>query len=49
LINQHGKFGLLCFMDKELAGLEAGPRRDDAKFFLPHQDDFEKMTIGGYV
>jgi SpoIIAA-like len=47
LINQHGKIRLLCFMDEEFAGLEAGAFWDDAKFFLPHKDDFEKMAIVG--
>lgn len=47
LINQHGKIRLLCFMDEEFAGLEPGALWDDAKFFLPHKDDFEKMAIVG--
>jgi len=47
LINQHGKVRLLCYMDDEFTGVEAGAIWDDAKFFLPHKDDFEKMTIVG--
>lgn len=47
LINQHGKVRLLCFMDEEFAGLEAGAMWDDARFFLHHKDDFEKMAIVG--
>jgi hypothetical protein len=47
LINQHGNIRLLCFMDEEFAGLAAGALWDDAKFFLPHKDDFEKMAIVG--
>ncbi len=47
LIKKHGKIRLLCFMDEEFAGLEAGALWDDAKFFLPHKDDFEKMAIVG--
>lgn len=47
LINQHGKIRLLWFMDEEFTGLEAGAMWDDAKFFLPHKDDFEKMAIVG--
>jgi hypothetical protein len=47
LIKKHGKVRLLCFMDEEFAGLEAGAIWDDAKFFLPHKDDFEKMAIVG--
>ena len=34
-------------MDEEFAGVEAGAIWDDAKFFLPHKDDFEKMAIVG--
>lgn len=47
LIRNYGKVRLLCFMDEEFAGLEAGALWDDAKFFLPHKDDFEKMAIVG--
>jgi hypothetical protein len=47
LINQHGKVRLLCFMDEEFKGLEAGAIWDDAKFFLPHRNDLEKMAIVG--
>ena len=47
LINQHGKVRLLCYMDDEFAGVEAGAIWDDAKFFLPHKDDLEKMAIVG--
>jgi hypothetical protein len=47
LIKAHGKIRLLCFLDEEFAGMEAGAIRDDAKFFLPHKDDFEKMAIVG--
>ncbi len=44
LITKYGKVRLLCFMDEEFAGLEAGAFWDDAKFFLPHRADFEKMA-----
>jgi hypothetical protein len=47
LIKKHGKVRLLCFMDEEFAGVEAGAMWDDAKFFLPHKNDFEKMAIVG--
>src|SRR5208337_1159153 len=47
LIKKHGKVRLLCFMDEEFAGVEAWAIWDDAKFFLPHKDDFEKMAIVG--
>ncbi len=47
LIKQHGKIRLLCFMDEEFTGLEPGAFWDDAKFFFPHKDDFEKMAIVG--
>ena len=48
LITKYGKVRLLCFMDEAFAGLEAGAFWDDAKFFLPHRADFEKMAaVGG--
>ena len=30
---------------EDFAGMEAGAMWDDAKFFLPHKDDFEKMAM----
>ena len=47
LIKQHGKIRLLCFIDEEFTGMEPGAMWDDAKFFLPHRADFEKMAIVG--
>ena len=47
LIKQHGKIRLLCFLDEEFAGLEPGAMWEDAKFFFPHKNDFEKMAIVG--
>jgi len=47
LINRYGKIRLLCFMDEGFAGIEAGAIWDDAKFFLPHRNDFEKMAVVG--
>jgi hypothetical protein len=47
LIKRHGKIRLLCFMDEEFGGIEAGAVWDDAKFFLPHKNDFEKMAVVG--
>ena len=47
LIKQHGKIRFLCCIDEEFAGMEPGAMWDDAKFFLPHKDDFEKMAIVG--
>ena len=47
LINQHGKIRLLCFLDEEFAGMEAWAMWDDAKFFLPRKDDFEKIALVG--
>jgi hypothetical protein len=47
LLKQHGKIRLLCFLDEEFAGLEPGAMWEDAKFFFPHKDDFEKMAIVG--
>ncbi|MEW5856587.1 MAG: STAS/SEC14 domain-containing protein [Cyanobacteriota bacterium] len=43
----HGKIRLLCLMDEEFASVEAGAMWDDAKFFLLHKNDFEKMAIVG--
>ena len=47
LINQHGKIRLLCLLDEGFTGMEAGAMWDDAKFFLSHKNDFEKMAIVG--
>ena len=47
LIKQHGKIRLLCFLDEEFVGLEPGAMWEDAKFFFPHKNDFEKMAIVG--
>jgi SpoIIAA-like len=47
LLKQHGKIRLLCFIDEEFTGLEPGAMWEDAKFFFPHKDDFEKMAIVG--
>jgi hypothetical protein len=47
LIDKQDKIRLLCFMDEEFAGIEAGAIWDDAKFFFPHKDDFEKMAVVG--
>ncbi|MGD0828023.1 MAG: STAS/SEC14 domain-containing protein [Desulfobaccales bacterium] len=47
LIKKHGKVRLLCFMDEEFAGVEAWALWDDAKFFVPHRDDLEKLAVVG--
>jgi SpoIIAA-like len=47
VIRQHGKFRLLCFIDEKFEGLEAGALWEDAKFFLAHKDNFEKMAVAG--
>jgi hypothetical protein len=47
LIKKYGKIRLLCLMDEEFTGLAPGAFWDDAKFFFPHKDDFEKMAILG--
>lgn len=47
LFKEHGKVRLLCFLDENFMGFETGAKRDDAKFFLPHRDDFERMAIVG--
>lgn len=47
LITKYGQVRLLWFMDEDFAGLEAGALWDDAKFFLPHRADFEKVALVG--
>jgi hypothetical protein len=47
LIKTQGKIRLLCLIAEDFAGWEAGAMWDDAKFFFPHKDDFEKMAIVG--
>ena len=47
LMHRHGKVRLLCCLDEDFAGMEAGAMWDDAKFFLPHKDDFEKIAMVG--
>ena len=47
LIKQYGKIRLLCVIDEDFAGMEAGAMLDDARFFLTHTDAFEKMAIAG--
>ena len=47
VIKKYGKIRLLCFMDEGFDGFTPAAFWDDAKFFLPHKDDFEKMAIVG--
>jgi hypothetical protein len=47
LLRQYGKIRLLCCIDENFTGLEPGAMWQDAKFFFPHKDDFEKMAIVG--
>jgi SpoIIAA-like len=47
LINQYGKIRLLCLIGEDFAGMEAGAMWDDAKFFMAHTRDFEKMVLVG--
>jgi len=47
IIKEHGMARLLCYMDENFSGLEMGAMWDDAKFFLKHKNDFEKMAIVG--
>ncbi len=47
VVKKYGKSRLLCYMDDNFQGLEIKAMWDDAKFFFPHQDDFDKMAIVG--
>jgi hypothetical protein len=47
LIKQHDKVRLLCLIEEDFSGMEAGAMWDDAKFYFPHKNDFEKMAMVG--
>ena len=47
LTKQYGRIRLLCVIDEDFAGMEAGAVLDDARFFLTHTDAFEKMALAG--
>ena len=47
IIRDQGKARFLCHMDKNFEGLEMGAMWDDARFFLKHKNDFEKMAVVG--
>jgi hypothetical protein len=47
LIKQYGKVRFLCCIEEDFAGMEAGAMWDDAKFYFPHRNDFEKMALVG--
>ena len=46
-IRDQGRARFLCHMDKDFDGLEMGAMWDDAKFFLKHKSDVEKMAVVG--
>jgi hypothetical protein len=47
IIRDHGRARFLCHMDKDFDGLEMGAMWDDAKLFLKHKSEFEKMAVVG--
>jgi hypothetical protein len=47
LINKFGQARFLCYVDETFAGLEMGAMLDDAKFFLKHKNDLEKLAVVG--
>jgi len=47
MIRDQGKVRFLCHLDQEFAGWEMGAMWDDAKFFLSHKDDLEKLAVVG--
>ena len=47
IINKYGKARFLCYLDDDFAGMDMGAMLDDAKFFLEHKDEFEKMAVVG--
>jgi hypothetical protein len=47
LIREYGRVRLLCLIAEDFAGMEAGAMWDDAKFFMAHTGDFEKMVLVG--
>jgi hypothetical protein len=47
VIEAHGKGRLLCCIDKTFAGMELGAMWDDARFYLKHKSNLEKMALVG--
>jgi hypothetical protein len=47
LIKQYGQARFLCYVDETFAVLELGAMVDDAKFFLKHKNDLEKLAVVG--
>jgi hypothetical protein len=47
VVTKHGKSRFLCAIDQTFLGMELGAMVDDAKFFLKHKNDIEKMALVG--
>ncbi len=46
-IQEQGKVRLLCQVEEDFQGMEAGAMWDDTKFGMKHRKDFEKMALVG--
>lgn len=47
VIKKHGKGRFLCAIDQTFSGMELGAMVDDARFYLKHKNDIEKMALVG--
>ena len=47
VIKKHGKARFLCAVDQTFSGMELGAMVDDARFYLKHKNDIEKMALVG--
>ncbi len=47
VITKHGKCRFLCAIDQTFSGMELGAMVDDARFYLKHKNDIEKMVLVG--
>jgi hypothetical protein len=47
LIGKFGQARFLCHVDEDFAGMELAAMLDDAKFFLKHKNDLEKLAVVG--
>lgn len=47
VIKKHGRCRFLCAIDQTFSGMELGAMVDDARFYLKHKNDIEKMALVG--
>ena len=47
VIKKHDKGRFLCAIDQTFSGMELGAMVDDARFYLKHKNDIEKMALVG--